>query len=354
MRPTLKSPMTGNDMPLCREPRKIPFRKEEFEIMYHFYRDTDGAQYTETFTDEVNISQVYNQYRDKYNLPFPDEIKAIRAKYDLSAIKMSEVLGFGANVWRNYEAGEVPSESNARLIQVADDPMEFGKMVRLSAHLDEKARGRILKRVDELLKEKDGWHLGMNEEDYVMGIEPFATVPDHTTGYRKPSLERLSEMIVFFTEAMQPWKTKMNKLLFYADFRHYQLHGVSISGAPYRAVTWGPVPKQFDALFDHVARTGKVDFVQKELPDGNLGGQFLPRQAAGHANGPRSFREILFEESELAVLREVAERFAMDDARSIIEISHREEAWQKHEKDHGIIDYNLAFGLKAFDQHHKS
>ena len=94
--------------------------------------------------------------------------------------------------------------------------------------------------------------------------------------------------------------------------------------------------------------------LQKELPDGNLGGQFLPRQAAGHANGPRSFREILFEESELAVLREVAERFAMDDARSIIEISHREEAWQKHEKDHGIIDYNLAFGLKAFDQHHKS
>lgn len=339
--------MTGNDMVLCREPRKIPFRKEEFEIMYHFYRDTDGTQYTETFTDEVNINQVYNQYRDKYNLPFPDEIKTIRAKYDLSAIKMSEVLGFGANVWRNYEAGEVPSESNARLIQVADDPMEFGKMVRLSAHLDEKARERILKRIDELLKAKDGWHLGTNEEEYVMGIDPETTGPDNTTGYRRPSLERLTEMIVFFTEAMQPWKTKMNKLLFYADFRHYQLHGVSISGAPYRAVTWGPVPKQFDALFDHVARTGKVDFVQKELPDGNLGGQFMPR-------GPRSFREILFEETELAVLREVAARFAKDDAKAIIKTSHEEEAWQRHEKERSIIDYNLAFGLKAFDQQDKS
>ena len=342
MKPIRKSPMTGNDMVLCREPRKIPFRKEEFEIMYHFYRDTDGAQYTETFTDEVNISQVYNQYRDKYNLPFPDEIKAIRAKYDLSAIKMSEVLGFGANVWRNYEAGEVPSESNARLIQVADDPMEFGKMVRLSAHLDEKARERILKRIDELLKAKDGWRLGTNEEEYVMGIDPEATGPDNTTGYRRPSLERLTEMIVFFTEAMQPWKTKMNKLLFYADFRHYQLHGVSISGAPYRAVTWGPVPKQFDALFDHVARTGKVDFVQKELPDGNLGGQFMPR-------GPRSFREILFEETELAVLREVAARFAKDDAKAIIKTSHEEDAWQRHEKERSIIDYNHAFGLKAFE-----
>lgn len=342
MNPNMKSPMTGHDMPLCREPRELTFRKEEFEIMYHFYKDSDGAQYTETATDEVNLNQLYNQYRDKYNLPFPDEIKAIRAKYDLSARKMSEVLGLGVNAWRNYESGEVPSESNARLLQAANDPAEFGRMARLSAHLDEKARQKILERVAELEKVNEGWHLGRTEEEYVLGIDPLTTGPDHTTGYRRPSLERMTEMIVFFTEWMQPWKTKMNKLLFYADFRHYQLHGVSISGAPYRAVTWGPVPKQFDALFDHVARSGQVDFVQRELPDGNLGGQFMPRE-------PRSFREILFEESELAVLREVAERFADADARTIIKISHREEAWLKHEPDHGIIDYNLAFGLKAFE-----
>jgi len=103
------------------------------------------------------------------------------------------------------------------------------------------------------------------------------------------------------------------------------------------------VPKQFDALFDHVARHEAVDFVQKELPDGNLAGQFLPR-------GPRSFREILFEESELAVLREVAERFKKDDAKSIIATSHEEDAWLKHEPEHSIIDYNLAFGLKAFEK----
>ncbi|MBK6776787.1 MAG: hypothetical protein IPG74_13440 [Flavobacteriales bacterium] len=71
-------------MVLCREPRSLTFRKEEFHIIYHFYKDTDGEQYTEEETDEVNINQVYNQYRDKYNLPFPDEIKAVRSKYDLS------------------------------------------------------------------------------------------------------------------------------------------------------------------------------------------------------------------------------------------------------------------------------
>ncbi len=347
MKPTIKSPMTGSDMPLCREKRTIPFRKEEFEILYHFYKDTDGAQYTETFTDEVNLNQVYNQYRDKYNLPFPDEIKAIRAKYDLSAIKMSEVLGFGANVWRNYEAGEVPSESNARLIQVADDEQEFGKLVKLSAHLDEKTKEKIMARIDAMLKANDGWKLAYGEEDYVMGTDPGDTLPDHTTGYRKPNLARLTEMIVYFTETLKPYKTKLNKLLFYADFRHFQLHGYSISGARYRAVTHGPVPKQYDALFDHVARRDEVMLVQEMFNDGNLGTQFLPKTG-------REFRRELFEESELAVLDEVAKRFKKDTAKQIIEASHEEEAWKQFQEEHRIIDYNLAFGLKAFDKQDKS
>ncbi len=41
----------------------------------------------------------------------------------LSAARMAEVLGLGANTYRNYEQGEVPSESNARLL--AQNPEEF-------------------------------------------------------------------------------------------------------------------------------------------------------------------------------------------------------------------------------------
>jgi hypothetical protein len=37
---------------------------------------------------------------------------------------------------------------------------------------------------------------------------------DEYTRHRKPNLERLTEMVVFFTEGLPPWKTKMNKLLF--------------------------------------------------------------------------------------------------------------------------------------------
>lgn len=345
MNPTMKSPMTGHDMPLRREPRKLTFRKEEFEILYHFYKDSDGAQYTETHTDEVNLNQLYNQYRERYKLPYPDEIKAIRTKYDLSAAKMSDVLGFGANVWRNYEAGEVPSESNARLIQVANDEVEFAKLVELSAHLDVKSKEKIIAKIKDIRQQSNGWRTVFGTEEYLMGSKSSSDLPDKYTGYRRPSLERTIELIKFFTAKLAPhlYKTRLNKLLFYADFRHFQLHGVSVTGGRYRAIQMGPVPVQYASLYEYAQREGQIKLLEKELNEGGIMGQFMPQ-----TNAP--FNAELFEESELAVLKEVCERFKNTKAKEIENISHEEEAWQRHQQEHTVIDYTLAFGLKAFDK----
>jgi DNA-binding transcriptional regulator YiaG len=57
-----------------------------------------GEEFTDAKLDDLNLTQAYNQYRTRCNLPFPDEIKALREQYGLSAAKMSEILGFGANL----------------------------------------------------------------------------------------------------------------------------------------------------------------------------------------------------------------------------------------------------------------
>jgi putative zinc finger/helix-turn-helix YgiT family protein len=115
----MKSPITGKAMKLTKERRSMEFRKETFEIVYQFYKCEDsGEQFTTTQLDEVNLNQVYNQYRDRFNIPFPDEIIRIRGKYGLAAAKMSEILGFGINGYRQYESGEMPSIANAKLIQM--------------------------------------------------------------------------------------------------------------------------------------------------------------------------------------------------------------------------------------------
>ncbi|NJK94517.1 MAG: hypothetical protein HC905_05940 [Bacteroidales bacterium] len=82
-------------MILQNEIRTLIFRKEKFDVNYHFFLCKDSKeQFTNEELDEINLNQLYNQFRVAHNLPFPDEIISIREKYGLSASKMSEVFRF--------------------------------------------------------------------------------------------------------------------------------------------------------------------------------------------------------------------------------------------------------------------
>ncbi|MBK6776786.1 MAG: hypothetical protein IPG74_13435 [Flavobacteriales bacterium] len=86
---------------------------------------------------------------------------------------MSEVLGFGANVWRSYDAGEVPSESNARLIQLVQEPKRMRDLVELNEHLAEKEKKRMLHDIDAMLAKPKPLFSEANVQDYLHGW-PFA------------------------------------------------------------------------------------------------------------------------------------------------------------------------------------
>ncbi len=152
---TMKSPVTGKEMSLQKEVIRITFRKEELEVVYHYWfcRES-GEQFTSTDLDEKNMLQVYNKYREAHHLPFPEQIKAIREKYGVSALKMSEILGFGVNMYRSYENGEVPSASNARLIQLANDPLKFYDLASLSGVYNEQELIQLKERMDSVRKKQ--------------------------------------------------------------------------------------------------------------------------------------------------------------------------------------------------------
>ena len=96
---------------------KTKFRNEEFEIFEHFYKcQKCSKEFTTDEIDNVDVNQVYNQYREKYLIPFPEQLTSIREKYNLSAAKMSEIIGFGPNQYRLYESGDIPTESQGALL----------------------------------------------------------------------------------------------------------------------------------------------------------------------------------------------------------------------------------------------
>lgn len=331
----MKSPITGKVMTLNKESRTMTFRKEEFEVLYHFYlcKDT-GEQFTTTELDEVNLSQLYNQYRAKHHLPFPDEISALREKYGLPATKMAEVLGFGVNVYRNYENGEIPSQSNSRLIQLAQDPEEFTKLLKLSGVYEGGELDKKLKKVEHLVEQKRSM-FNFNFEEYLLGDK----LADEYTGFKVPNLNKFVEMVVFFTEKLQPYKTKMNKLLFYSDFLNFKQTCYSISGVRYVAIQMGPVPKNFGSLFDFAANKDDIDIIYEEFHNGYIGEHFMP-------NAKRSFNSELFTESELETLKIVAEKFKGTKTDKIINISHEEIGWQQNVDGFKDISYKHGFSLK--------
>lgn len=331
----MNSPITGKKMNLIREKRYMNFRKESFEIIFHYYKCEDtGEQFTTTALDEINMSQVYNQYRDKFNVPFPDEIIKIREKYGLSAVKMSEILGFGVNSYRQYEAGEMPSIANAKLIQMVDDPKKFIDMVELCGTLNEKLKTKYIQKARSLAEERKQNMFNLNFKTYLLGNH----LADIYSGYRNPNLEKFTEMVVYFSEKIAPFKTKMNKLLFYSDFLMFRQSCFSISGVRYKAIDMGPVPHNFQSIFEYLENNGEIDIRTTEFPRGYTGEQFKVRKG-------RLFNPALFAENELEVLDKVAVVFKDTSTSDIVGLSHLEEAWEKNEKNKSVISYEHAFAL---------
>lgn len=152
----MKSPFTGKTMELVRKEETYPFRGEEFIVIAHFYYCSDTKEEVTTDAlDTITLNQLYNQYRDKYNIPFTQEIIALRKKYKVSQANMSEILGFGANTYSKYEKGEVPSRSNGKILQLIHHTKEFRKLVNLAETLESKAKHKILKHLDSLEQKKE-------------------------------------------------------------------------------------------------------------------------------------------------------------------------------------------------------
>lgn len=334
----MKSPFTDGEATLRYEKKDLEFRKDVFSITQLYYTCNDtGEEFTTDALDQVNVNQLYNQYREKHGVPFPDEIREIREQYGLSAAKMSEILGFGANSYRQYEAGDIPTVASGRLIQAAKAPEGFRKFLDDSrAVLTEREYQRFSERVDNLIAESSD---KMWEHLFTEQIFHHAR-PTEYTGYRRPSLKRVAMMIAFFsTHIRDLWKTKLNKLLFYSDFLHYKRSGYSISGIAYRAIPFGPVPAAYAKLYVKLQddQYANVDLI--EFNDGNYGEAISPTT---------KFEADAFSETELKTLADVVGKFGTCTTKQLVNTSHQEKAWQENEGTHSLISYQrYAFELDA-------
>lgn len=326
----MKSPFTGGNVSLQQENSELVFRKEKFQYTYLYYECEDTKEhFTTTEIDELNLAQVYNQYRIKYGIPFPDEIKQIREMYDLSALKMSEILGFGDNQYRLYESGDMPSEANGKVLNLIKDPVIFETFVRNAKYqFDEKELKRILAKLNKVI-ECQSSNIGekLIYDSYTRGS---------VNGYATQSYCKLKNILLYFIKRCSGvFNTKMNKLLFYTDFLCYKKYGRAMSGLAYKAIQYGPVPVRWDRVYS------LVDGIDQDIIEFESGysGVKLESSLIPDMN--------IFSLEELLVLESVYDEFKSLTAAEISAISHNEDAWKKYYGTNKLIDFKESFTLKA-------
>ena len=312
------------------EPESFEFRGAKYDCTYISFRDdAEGESYTTTESDGVWYNQVTNQYREKYGIPYTDEIVALRELYGLSAAKMSLILGFGANQYRLYEDGEVPSESNGKMIRGAMNPRVFLDLVKSTRHqLTDKEYAKISDRVLEVIGQSEQW-----AEEQRTAERLFRSGRGIANGFAPVSTMRLKNLLLYVLGKMgETYQTKTNKVLFYIDFLSYRERGMAISGLAYEAIEFGPVPQRWDRVysaFDEVVE--KLRLVQNQ--------ECVSLEAASEAD------TSCFTEQELAIIDEVCAKVKNMSSRALSKMSHEEPAWKDHVGDSETIPFREAFNL---------
>ncbi|MBR5030099.1 MAG: hypothetical protein IKT03_02625 [Muribaculaceae bacterium] len=141
----MRSPFADCEAVLIKEPAIATFRGEQYNYTYCCYEcEKTKERFTTGELAEENVSQIYNQYRKKYNIPFPSEIEQLMEKYGISIAKMTTILGFGENQISRYIKGEVPNRANGTTLSVIKNIDVFEQYVNnAKVLLGDKAYNKI-------------------------------------------------------------------------------------------------------------------------------------------------------------------------------------------------------------------
>ncbi|MBR4437964.1 MAG: DUF4065 domain-containing protein [Bacteroidales bacterium] len=328
----MKSPVTGKEMKPVYEKRTWLFRGETFTFNHLSWRDEEsGEAFTTDESDTAGYVQVTNQYREKYGIPYTDQIVDIRKRYGLSSSKMSLILGFGTNQYRRYEQGEVPSISNGRMIASAMNPtVMLGYLEGSKNELSDKEYEKIASRVKQFDTDNYHYMIQLYETERI-----FASARGLCNGFACRSLERLKNILLYVLENCNDvFITKMNKILFYIDFLSYKKYGSAITGLSYRAIDYGPVPERWERVycqFDEIS--------QKPDRKNNLEGFILTSSCKADLSA--------FTEKEMAVMKLVCSELGAKNASQLSTLSHKEEAWAKHKDKKELIPFDEAFSIQG-------
>lgn len=310
--------------------RTITVRSEPIDVEVKQYKCPKcGEEFLAPREGNDPFAMAYRLYRARHRMLQPEEIRDFRRRFHLTQEELARLLGLGGATLSRYENGSLQDRTHDTLIRMVMEPENLRELVANSTDVfSEEKKGEILKTIDRI---------GRSQASFFTRAIAAAfqqTEADEYSGFKRFDHERFLNAVLYFCK--EPvFKTKLNKLLFYADFKHYQEYTVSITGARYARIPFGPAPDGFDLYYPVLARQESIAVEEVIYPD-YMGERYV-------AKGEPDLN--VFTESELRILALVKEHFKNFSAKEISELSHKEQGYTKT-KSGRPISYRYAEDLR--------
>lgn len=285
----------------------VEVRGEPIEVDAEFFKCTEcGAEFENTRGPD-SLALAYREYRHRHDMLQPEQIRDWRKQYGLTQKELAQLLGWGGVTLSRYENGALHVEAHEKILRLVMEPHNLMKLIDDTPEaLSDDKRERLLEELrvaddevcsfERLFEERFGHY-----------------AQDEFSGFRKLDIRKLFNVILFFCDGGQ-LKTKLNKLLFYADFKHFKENTISITGARYFHLQYGPVPDDYDYYFAELERARLLDMVEETY------GEYTGFKCVTRNQPDLS----IFEQSELDSLIKVKEYFKDFGSARIMEFSHKE------------------------------
>lgn len=281
--------------------------------------------------DNATLCKAYQEYRRRHKLLFPDEIQKIREQYGCSQRRFAKLLNWGDKTIHRYENGSIQDKAHNSLLLFLRDPKNMRVyLTENEVALEPGQKEKLLQTVEELERGNQ------NQEDKEFVRRFFGETPSIENGFKPFDYEKFCAMVLYFAnKSAGLLKVKLLKLLNYSDMVFYQENGVSLSGARYVHLPYGPVPKHYDILFGMMAADG-IAHIEVEFDHGYEKHQVIP---------DRGIPENVLSEAELDVLERIYQKFADFGSVEISNYSHQEKGYRAT-KQGEVIAYSYAKDIR--------
>lgn len=133
---------------------------------------------------------------------------------------------------------------------------------------------------------------------------------------------KFAEMVLLVAGRLQDDRaggsTKLNKVLFFAEFTHLRRHHRVISGCEFQKLPHGPAPRQLLPIRQKLIDSGAAELVEEDFL-GRPQHRLIPSRAANLE---------MFTDEELQTIEDVLDQLAAMTGTQVSELSHQEPGWR--------------------------